>query len=224
MTRGQTVQRGSGRTLLDYFTFANLYQPCPVLAVPDAPFRDAITFAANRCASFREKGLLTADAVEGQARESLERMRDYGWDQEIGILHAFGYYVAPDATATKYVNDHGRFEVRDRLCGYSYDASFNAVKRFGHVVSCLGWGTHALAPLSFRAATYSGVFTLLPMLTGQGRAHHGEILREAAKLAEAGKVAPILDPHRFQLAQVADAHAAIENRIAAGKIVVDIEF
>jgi NADPH2:quinone reductase len=104
------------------------------------------------------------------------------------------------------------------------DASFNAVKRFGHVVSCLGWGTHALAPLSFRAATYSGVFTLLPMLTGQGRAHHGEILREAAKLAEAGKVAPILDPHRFQLAQVADAHAAIENRIAAGKIVVDIQF
>jgi len=68
------------------------------------------------------------------------------------------------------------------------------------------------------------VFTLLPMLTGQGRAHHGEILREAAKLAEAGKVAPILDPHRFQFAQVADAHAGIENRIAAGKIVVDNEF
>jgi NADPH2:quinone reductase len=104
------------------------------------------------------------------------------------------------------------------------DASFNAVKRFGHVVSCLGWGTHALAPLSFRAATYSGVFTLLPMLTEQGRAHHGEILREAAKLAEASKVAPMLDPHRFQLAQVANAHAGIENRIVAGEIVADIEF
>jgi len=34
------------------------------------------------------------------------------------------------------------------------DASFNAVCRFGHVVSALGWGTHALAPLSFRAASY----------------------------------------------------------------------
>jgi hypothetical protein len=43
------------------------------------------------------------------------------------------------------------------------DASFQAVRRFGHVVS---WGTHALGPLSFRAATYSGVFTLLPLLTG----------------------------------------------------------
>jgi hypothetical protein len=28
------------------------------------------------------------------------------------------------------------------------------VRRFGHVVSALGWGTHALAPLSFRAGTY----------------------------------------------------------------------
>ena len=36
--------------------------------------------------------------------------------------HAFGYFVAPDATATKYANDHGRFDVRDRLCGYSYAA------------------------------------------------------------------------------------------------------
>jgi len=50
--------------------------------------------------------------------------------------------------------------------GVTLDASFQAVRRFGHVVSCLGWGTHALGPLSFRAATYSGVFTLLPLLTG----------------------------------------------------------
>jgi hypothetical protein len=34
------------------------------------------------------------------------------------------------------------------------------------------------------------VFTLLPMLTGEGRAHHGEILRNATRLMEAGKVAP----------------------------------
>ena len=37
------------------------------------------------------------------------------------------------------------------------------VAESGHVVSALGWGTHSLAPLSFRGATYSGIFTLLPM-------------------------------------------------------------
>lgn len=43
-------------------------------------------------------------------------------NSETDVGHAFGYFVAPDATATKYVNDHGQFDVRDRVCGYSYAA------------------------------------------------------------------------------------------------------
>ena len=120
--RGDTLRRGSGRTLLDYFSFANLYQPCAVLAVPAIPLRNRIGFAANRCASLHDKGLLTAADTEAQAREALSRMHAYGWDPETDIGHAFGYFVAPDATATKHANDHGRFDVRDRLCGYSYAA------------------------------------------------------------------------------------------------------
>jgi NADPH2:quinone reductase len=127
-------------------------------------------------------------------------------------------------TVEEYVDDHtkGRgFEIVYDTVG-ALDPSFNAVMRFGHVVSCLGWSTHSLAPLSFRAATYSGVFTLLPMLTGQGRVHHGEILREATRLSEAGKITPRLDPRRYTFDTVADAHRAIEDRSAAGKIVIDI--
>jgi NADPH:quinone reductase-like Zn-dependent oxidoreductase len=112
--------------------------------------------------------------------------------------------------------------IYDTVGGAVIDASFSAVARFGHVVSALGWGTHALAPLSFRAASYSGVFTLLPMLTGDGREHHGEILREATKLVEAGKIVPRLDPRHFSLETVDQAHTAIESGTAAGKIVVDI--
>ncbi|MER8781916.1 zinc-binding dehydrogenase, partial [Mesorhizobium sp. M1006] len=92
-----------------------------------------------------------------------------------------------------------------------------------HVVSSLGWGSHALAPLSFKAATYSGVFTLLPLLTGIGREHHGEIMREAARLAEAGKLVPIVDPRLFTLETASDAYAAIEDGNAQGKLVVDID-
>src|SRR5712664_1358289 len=112
--------------------------------------------------------------------------------------------------------------VYDTVGGATLDASFNAVRRFGHVVSALGWGTHALAPLSFRAATYSGVFTLLPLLTSEGRAHHGDILREATRLIEAGKVAPRVDPRHFTLATVAEAYRAVESNAAAGKIVVEL--
>lgn len=122
VARGGAERRGSGRTLLDYFSFGNLYQPCAVLAVPDVPLRERVEFAANRCRSLREKGLLAADGLDGQAREALDRMHAYGWDPETDVGHAFGYWVAPDATATKYANDHGRFRVQDRLCGYSYAA------------------------------------------------------------------------------------------------------
>jgi NADPH2:quinone reductase len=112
--------------------------------------------------------------------------------------------------------------VYDTAGGAALDASFAAVRRFGHVVSCLGWGAHSLAPLSFRAASYSGVFTLLPLLTGEGRVRHGEILVEAARLAEAGKLAPTLDSRRFTLETIGDAYAAIESGAARGKLVVDI--
>lgn len=130
-------------------------------------------------------------------------------------------------TVDDYVAEHtgGRgFDViYDTVGGPTLDASFKAVARFGHVVSALGWGTHALAPLSFRAATYSGVFTLLPLLTGEGRAHHGEILREVTRLVEEGKLRPRVDQRRFNLSSVGDAYLAIDDRSAAGKIVVELE-
>jgi NADPH2:quinone reductase len=130
------------------------------------------------------------------------------------------------ASVEDYVAAHtagrGFDVVFDTAGGASLDASFKAVTRFGHVVSSLGWGAHALAPLSFRAATYSGVFTLLPLLTGEGRAHHGEILREATRLAEAGLIQPMLDAHLFNLETVGDAYALIEQRQAQGKVVVSI--
>jgi NADPH2:quinone reductase len=122
----------------------------------------------------------------------------------------------------QYAGGRGFDIVFDTVGGTTLDASFNAVSRFGHVVSALGWGTHALAPLSFRAASYSGVFTLLPMLTGEGRAHHGDILREATRLIEAGKVTPRVDPRHFTLATVAEAYRAVEHNDTAGKIVVEL--
>jgi NADPH:quinone reductase-like Zn-dependent oxidoreductase len=131
-------------------------------------------------------------------------------------------------TVEEYVEQHTGGEgfdlVYDTVGGATLDASFRAVRRYhGHVVSCLGWGTHALAPLSFRAATYSGVFTLLPLLSGMGRAHHGAIMREATRLVEAGKVRINLDPTIYTLDSVVDAHRAIAQRTTKGKVVVEID-
>jgi NADPH:quinone reductase-like Zn-dependent oxidoreductase len=138
-------------------------------------------------------------------------------------------FIDRDTPVEDYVQQHTSGEgfdiVYDTVGGAVLDASFRAARRYhGHVVSCLGWGTHALAPLSFRAATYSGVFTLLPLISGEGRAHHGDIMREASALAAAGKLKVLLDTTRYTLTadSVSAAHRALGEGTAKGKVVVEL--
>jgi NADPH:quinone reductase-like Zn-dependent oxidoreductase len=128
-----------------------------------------------------------------------------------------------DEYVAKYTDGKGFDVVYDTVGGPSLDAAFKAVKQFGHVVTALGWGTHSLAPLSFKSGTYSGVFTLAPLLTGDGREHYGEILRQATRLANNHQLRPLLDPHQFTFANALDAYALIEQRQARGKLVVEIK-
>lgn len=117
--RGERIRNGTGRTLLDYFTFGLLYQPCAAAATPDAPMRDRVPLAENRCQSLIDRNLVEADTVADAATESLQRLRDYGWEPESDELHAAQYAIAPTATALKYVSSHGRFSVAEDVCGYS---------------------------------------------------------------------------------------------------------
>jgi NADPH:quinone reductase-like Zn-dependent oxidoreductase len=111
--------------------------------------------------------------------------------------------------------------VYDTLGGPVLDASFLAVKRYtGHVVSCLGWGTHALAPISFRSATYSGVFTLYPLLSGNNRAHHGEILTSIAALADKNQLKPLLATEQFTTDNIAAAYDLVAKG-SKGKVTVE---
>lgn len=126
----------------------------------------------------------------------------------------------------EYVAEHtdgdGFDIVYDTLGGTVLDASFLAVKRYtGHVVSCLGWGSHSLAPLSFRAATYSGVFTLLPLLTGVQRANNGHILREASKLADQDQLKPLLAEQQFGRDAIAAAYDMVAKG-SKGKVVLEL--
>lgn len=129
-------------------------------------------------------------------------------------------------TVEEYVALHTAGEgfdiVYDTVGGETLDTSFRAAKTYhGHVVSCLGWGQHSLAPLSFRGATYSGVFTLLPLLTGKGREHHGQILAQATGLINAGKLKPIMDPHQFDLT-MADAAYDLLASGAQGRLAISL--
>lgn len=151
--------------------------------------------------------------------------RDLAYVESLGAtpIDATG---AIDEYVAKHTDGRGFDVVYDTLGGPVLDASFKAVRRFGHVVSCLGWGTHALAPLSFKQATYSGVFTLHSLLANEDREHYGEILAEATALAEAGKLLPRLDPRVFTLPEAAAAYDAVLGTNGAarqkGKVAVSI--
>jgi NADPH2:quinone reductase len=130
--------------------------------------------------------------------------------------------VSTEQYVDRYTAGEGFDIVYDTVGGATIDNSFIAVKRYtGHVVSCLGWSTHSLAPLSFRGASFSGVFTLLPLLTGIGRANHGEILREAAALVDGGKLRSMVNTQRFSCETIAEAFNRVESG-AEGKVVVDM--
>jgi NADPH:quinone reductase-like Zn-dependent oxidoreductase len=122
-----------------------------------------------------------------------------------------------------YTAGEGFDIVYDTVGGSTLDASFKAVKPYtGHVLSCLGWGQHSLAPLSFKSATYSGVFTLAPLLTGKGREHHGAILREAAALANAGQLTIRVDQQHFELPEVNEAFRQVAEGRGKGKTVIQL--
>lgn len=131
--------------------------------------------------------------------------------------------VSVEAYVQEHTGGEGFDVILDTVGGDVLDASFKAVRQYtGHVVSILGWGTHVLAPLSFKGATYSGVFTLYPLISGKYRKHHGNILREATRLAEAGKLTPIVDETYYTLETISDAYNAITARGAKGKVVISI--
>lgn len=62
----------------------------------------------------------------------------------------------------------------------------------------------------------------MPLLTGKGGKHHGQILREAAKLIEVGQLTPLLDPRQFTLETAEAAYDVLATGVAKGRLVIEI--
>jgi hydroxybutyrate-dimer hydrolase len=113
------------RQLIDYFTFANLYQPCAALSTravdSPQPFPPAfVPLAQARCASLADKGLLAGTTLAAQAEESLDRLLAFGWEPDTILLQVSHWRFATPAIAMTYTNTYGRFSVLDNLCGLSF--------------------------------------------------------------------------------------------------------
>lgn len=113
--------------------------------------------------------------------------------------------------------------VYDTVGGKVLQNSLGMARHYGHITSCAAFGEHNLAVSSLRCATLSGVFVLMPMLSGEARAHHGEILEAATRLIEDGKIRPVIDVRHFNLDEAIDAHHAVQDGSASIKVVIDVQ-
>ncbi len=120
------------KPLADYFSYANLYQPCAVLS-PSAGLSASAAFwppaytaaAQNRCAALKARGLLVGASQAEQADEALAKLNSYGWSADSNFAQQSHYRFATNSIVVTYVNAHGRFKVSDKVCGYSF-ANTNA--------------------------------------------------------------------------------------------------
>jgi len=143
---GLPAYTGGSKPLYDYFSYANLLQPCAALApaaqgVATGSLAAAAALAGNRCAALTAAGLVSGATTAEQAVDALARLQSYGWEPESNVLHASHWSFASPAIAVSYANAHGRFRVTENVCGFS----FGAVD-----------GTGAPAPAA--AAAIAGVF------------------------------------------------------------------
>jgi hydroxybutyrate-dimer hydrolase len=119
-----------GKPLMDYFTIANLYQPCAALA-PSAALSEVSIFnyigltgqtttATNRCNQLAAKGLVTGATTAERAASALAKLRAAGWTADNDVMHN-AHYALGNAViiSMMYTNAYGKFSVADNLCGMS---------------------------------------------------------------------------------------------------------
>lgn len=122
----------------------------------------------------------------------------------------------------QYTDGKGFDIIYDTVGGQSLDDSFKAIRHYGQISSCYAFGTHSLATSSLRSASLHGVFVLHPAISGEGRKQHSDILTQATKLFEEGKLKPLIDARKFTLNNAIEAHKAVSDGSSTGRIVVDI--
>ncbi|MBC7513563.1 MAG: D-(-)-3-hydroxybutyrate oligomer hydrolase [Herminiimonas sp.] len=122
VTRGTTTLVGTGKPLYEYFSLANLLQPCAALVSPSTNTFNTInpTTATARCAVLKANGIITGNTTAEQAASAQAGLLAAGWQPESNELQASMYAFATPPIAMTYSNTYGRFSVKDNVCGFSF--------------------------------------------------------------------------------------------------------
>lgn len=148
-------------------------------------------------------------------------------ETDLGIIAGYGATTIDYASeqVADYVEKHtggaGFPRVFDTVGGANLPNSFEAAALNGHVATTVSLLELDLSPIHFKGLSLHVVFMLIPMLHDTGRAAHGDILRELARLADAGALKPVIDDHRFTMEEAGAAYDLLAGGDAVGKVVIE---
>lgn len=131
-----------------------------------------------------------------------------------------------EQSVEEYVEEHtagrGFDVVFDTVGGENLTRSLEAAALEGRVTSVNTRTTADLSLLHQKALSLHVVFMVIPILHNQpeGRARHGDILREITRRVENNEFKPLIHEQRFPFEEVGSAHALLEQGGATGKIVL----
>ncbi|MGB7394275.1 MAG: zinc-dependent alcohol dehydrogenase family protein [Pricia sp.] len=121
----------------------------------------------------------------------------------------------------KYTDGAGFDVVFDTIGGDNLTNSFEAAALNAQIATTVAMTELDLAPTHMKGLSLHVVFMLIPMIHNHHRSEHAKILKEIAKIVEAGEMKPVVDEKHFSLEEVGEAHAHLESGNAIGKVVVE---
>lgn len=139
---GGVAVTGYGKTLADFVTYGNLYQPCAALAAPAALSEPTVfnfigiagmtARATARCDSLAAKGLVAGADTEARSLDALNKLRAYGWTPEHDQMHNAHYALGNGPIlSAMYPTGYGRFAADANVC----NASFAQVDALGNPIA-----------------------------------------------------------------------------------------
>lgn len=149
---------------------------------------------------------------------------DMSETKKFGAEYAINYKTTEVADYVKaYTKGKGFDFIFDTVGGPNLEKSFQAARLNGSIACIAVRGSYDLTLLYSKGLSLHSVLMLIPLLTGDGRSHYGNILRKIKTLVEDGKIKPLLDKHVFNWNDVAKAHELVENKQQQGKVAILIE-
>lgn len=130
---GGVAVTGYGKTLADFTTYGNLYQPCAALAAGAAMTETSIfnyislvgmtARATARCDGLAAKGLVSGADTAARSLDALSKLRAYGWTPDNDQMHNAHYALGNGPIlSAMYPVSYGRFPVEANVCNTSFAA------------------------------------------------------------------------------------------------------